>query len=119
MRLLKKPCFILSTETNPVVQARAKKLKVECFQGEKNKLSGLKKILQKLGFDQKRGFFVGNDINVYHVMKSCGFSACPKDSHKNIKEIATFNCKTKGGEGVIQEILETIFEIDFLEVLYK
>ena len=119
LRLLKKPCFILSTETNPVVRARANKLKVKCFQGVKNKLTGLKEIIQKLNFDRKRVFFVGNDINDYHVMEFCGFSACPQDSHKKIKDIATFKCKTKGGEGVLQEILESIFEIDFLEVLYK
>ena len=94
LRLLKKPCFILSTETNPVVRARANKLKVKCFQGVKNKLTGLKEIIKKLNFDQKKVFFVGNDINDYHVMEFCGFSACPQDSHKKIKDIATFKCKT-------------------------
>ena len=52
-------------------------------------------------------------------MENCGFSACPSDSHKKIKDIATFKCNSKGGEGVIQEILEDVFKIDFLEVLYK
>ena len=119
LRKLQKPCFIFSTETNPVVTARAKKLKVQSFQGIKNKVVGLEKILKKLKFDKEKVFFVGNDINDYLVMKNCGFSACPSDSHKKIKDIATFKCKSKGGEGVIQEILEDIFEIDFLEVFYK
>ena len=119
LRKLQKPCFIFSTETNPVVTARAKKLKVQSFQGIKNKVVGLDKILKKLKFDKEKVFFVGNDINDYLVMKNCGFSACPSDSHTKIKDIATFKCKSKGGEGVIQEILEIVFEINFLEVLYK
>ena len=119
LRKLKKPCFILSTETNPVVTTRANKLKVQAFQGIKNKVADLEKILKRLNYDQARVFYVGNDINDYLVMKNCGFSACPSDSHAKIKDIATFKCKSKGGEGVIQEILEDVFEIDFLEVFYK
>ena len=119
LRKLKKPCFILSSETNPVVEARAKKLKVKSFQGVNNKLTGLKEIIKRLNFDSKKVFFIGNDINDYYVMKFCGYSACPQDSHKKIKDIATFKCKSKGGEGILQEILENIFDIDFLKVLYK
>ena len=108
----------MSTETNPVVTARANKLKVQAFQGIKNKVADLEKILKRYNFEQEKVFFVGNDINDYLVMKKCGYSACPSDSHKRIKKIATFECKSKGGDRVIQEILEDVFEIDFLEVLY-
>ena len=50
-------------------------------------------------------------------MKLCGYSACPSDSHKEIKKIATFVLDAKGGSGVVRELLEKIFKIDLLEYL--
>ena len=51
-------------------------------------------------------------------MKYCGFSACPADSTKKIREISDYVLKTKGGEGVVCEIVEEIFNYDLFEVLY-
>ena len=36
------PIFVISTETNPVVSARCKKLKSPCTQGHEDKLAALK-----------------------------------------------------------------------------
>ena len=67
----------------------------------------------------KKILFTGNDLNDYHVMKSCGFSACPSDSHKSIKDIASFVLSVKGGDGVIRELMESIFKLNLLEILYS
>ena len=40
--LLKKPVFIMSTETNPVVSARGKKLNVDVIQGVSDKVIAIK-----------------------------------------------------------------------------
>jgi 3-deoxy-D-manno-octulosonate 8-phosphate phosphatase KdsC-like HAD superfamily phosphatase len=52
-------------------------------------------------------------------MQLCGYSLCPFDSHPKIKEIASIVLNTCGGEGVVRELLEEIFQLDFLEILYK
>jgi len=107
--------LILSTEENPVVQARANKLKIKAIQGIKNKAEYLK---NESSIDLKRTLYVGNDLNDYLPMKLCGFRACPADSHKKIKEISEFVLKKSGGDGVVREIIEELFEIDMIQVLY-
>ena len=41
LRKLKKPSYILSTEKNPIVSARAKKLKIQAIQGVEDKVKEL------------------------------------------------------------------------------
>ncbi len=119
LRKLQKPTYILSTEKNQVVTARAKKLKVPVLQGVSNKSEALKELIEKEGFDLQNILYVGNDLNDYQAMKLCGFSACPADSHPKIKEIADIALKTNGGNGIVRELLEEVLNIDFIKILYK
>lgn len=119
LRKLQKPTYILSTEKNLVVTARAKKLKVPVLQGVSNKSEALKELIEKEGFDLQNILYVGNDLNDYQAMKLCGFSACPADSHPKIKEIADIALKTNGGHGIVRELLEEVLNIDFINILYK
>jgi len=115
---LKKPVFILSTERNPVVTARAKKLKVPVIQGITNKVNALGSLSETKGFDLNRVLYVGNDLNDYGVMQICGYSACPADAHPRIKESAKVVLECNGGRGVVRELLEEVLELDFIEILY-
>jgi YrbI family 3-deoxy-D-manno-octulosonate 8-phosphate phosphatase len=118
LRKLKMPAFIISTEKNPVVTKRANKLKITAIQGVKNKVKAIKDLAHKNSYDLENIFYVGNDINDYHAMKICGFSACPADSNFKIKELSEIVLKTNGGEGVVRDLLEDVFSIDFIKTLY-
>ena len=100
--------IIISTEKNPVVSARAKKLDIYCIQGIENKKDALKKYCQNNNIELKKVAYIGNDINDLEVMKSAGYSFCPADAHKSIKDISIFTLKSNGGEGVIREIFDFI-----------
>ena len=50
-------------------------------------------------------------------MKLCKFSACPADSHYLIKKQSNFILKKKGGEGVVTEILEKIFNLNLVKYI--
>jgi 3-deoxy-D-manno-octulosonate 8-phosphate phosphatase KdsC-like HAD superfamily phosphatase len=52
-------------------------------------------------------------------MEISGFSVCPLDSHPKIKKISDLVLTTNGGRGVIRELLEEVFGLDFIEILYK
>jgi 3-deoxy-D-manno-octulosonate 8-phosphate phosphatase (KDO 8-P phosphatase) len=119
IKKIKKPAYILSSEKNSVVTARAKKLNVSAIHGVKNKLEALIDLSHKNGFDLNQVLYVGNDLNDYHVMKKCGYSACPSDSHEKIQSLADIVLNSKGGDGVIRELLEDVLGIDFIEVLYS
>ena len=114
---IKKPTYIISTEKNKVVAARAKKLKTPVLFGIQNKFIDLKKLSIKKKFNLDKTLYVGNDLNDYEALKLCGYSACPSDSHKKIKKISTFKLDAKGGSGVVRELLEEILGLDFLKVI--
>ena len=114
---IKKKVYIISTEKNKVVAARAKKLKVPAIYGVNKKYEVIKKLSKKINLNFKKIFYIGNDLNDYEAMKLCGYSACPSDSHKRIKKIATFVLDAKGGSGVVRELLEKIFKLNLLKYL--
>ena len=116
---LDRPTFILSTENNPVVTMRAKKLKVPVVQGVDNKVEAIKRLVSKNNYNLKNILYVGNDLNDYLVMQLCGYTACPADSHPKIKHISDVCLNANGGNGVARELLEEVLKIDFIKILYK
>ena len=118
LRKLEIPVYILSTESNPVVAARAHKLKVPVIQGVKSKIDSLKSLCSEHNYNSSHILFVGNDLNDYQVIEYCGYSACPADAHESIKSICTFVCSTRGGQGIVRELLEVVFNLNLLKILY-
>ena len=119
LRKLDKPVFILSTENNPVVTMRAKKLKVSVVQGADDKVEAMKKLVNKNSYNLKNILYVGNDLNDYLVMQLCGYTICPADSHPKIKEISNVVLKANGGNGIVRELLEDVLSLDFIKILYQ
>jgi 3-deoxy-D-manno-octulosonate 8-phosphate phosphatase (KDO 8-P phosphatase) len=119
LRKLNKSVYILSTEKNNVVSARARKLGVPVIQSIKNKEDALRGLVSREGYQLENVLYVGNDLNDYNAMMISGYSVCPADSHLRIKSISDFVLNTNGGKGVVRELLEDMLNIDFIEVLYK
>jgi len=109
--------IILSTETNPIVQQRAKKLKIEAINSQTNKEGFLKKFCKDNLYSLDRVLYVGNDLNDYYAMKSAGYRLCPSDSHPKILEIATKVIDVKGGDGVVRNIVEEIFNLNMMDLM--
>jgi len=100
--------IILSTEKNPVVQQRAKKLGLFCLQGIADKKEAVEKYLNDSGINRKRVIFVGNEINDLEAMRFVGWPMAPGDAHSDVKKIAKVVTKTGGGCGVIREVLDIV-----------
>jgi len=98
------PQLILSTETNPVVKARAAKLHLEVIASCKDKKIALENYCAQKGYDLNRVIYVGNDLNDLEVMRVVGFPIAPADAHPKIKKIAKLITEAKGGKGVIKEL---------------
>ena len=62
LRKLNKPVYLLSTEKNPVVTERAKKLKIHSIQGVENKADSIQKIVDENGFCIENVLYLGNDF---------------------------------------------------------
>ena len=100
--------IIISTEKNPVVMKRATKLNIKCLQGIENKKAALIDYCENNNFDLQNVAYVGNDINDKEVMEIAGTTYCPSDAHKSIQIISDYILNTKGGDGVIRELLDII-----------
>ena len=68
LRKFKKHTYIISTEKNKVVAARAKKLKIPVLFGVQSKSDALKKLSKKKLFNLDRTLYVGNDLNDYEAL---------------------------------------------------
>ena len=102
--------IIISTEKNSVVLKRANKLGIPCLQGIEDKKVSLIDHCNKNNIDLKHTAFVGNDINDKTAMNIVGTTFCPADAHNSIKAISDHILKTKGGQGVVRELLEIIIK---------
>jgi len=110
--------FILSKEPNPVVLARAKKLKLPCHHGVGDKLSYLKEHLAKRFPDIAEPFaglvYLGNDLNDLPIMRKAGYAVAPTDAHPLVKDAADLILEQCGGDGFVRAFIELWLGIDKL-----
>jgi len=118
LKKLEKSVYILSTEKNSVVTARASKLNIEALQGVDDKAEQIKQLTREKKINLKNILYVGNDLNDFLAMNLCGYSACPSDSHNLIKENSDIVLKKKGGNGIVRELIEEVFKLDIIKILY-
>lgn len=100
--------LILSTETNPCVAARARKLGLPMHQGVRDKKAALGELLHTKGIDPERVMYVGNDVNDLDAMRLVGWPVAPADAHPVILAIARYVTVATGGNGVVRELADLI-----------
>lgn len=95
---------IISTEINEVVKKRADKLKVKCIHGVNDKAECMKRYCLENSIPLSNVAYIGNDVNDYDAMLLAGIKIVPQDAYEEVKSIADYVTKAKGGYGVIREI---------------
>ena len=100
------PMMILSTEANPVVAARAAKLKLPVAQACGDKAAWLARHFADNGVDPAAVVYVGNDLNDREAMALVGFTVAPADAHPDIKKIASLVLTRAGGQGAVREFAD-------------
>ena len=102
----------MTKENSKIVKTRAAKIKTAaCYIGIKQKELELKKILKKFNIKLKEIAYIGDDIIEKEIMKKVGFTVSPFDGITEIKKIADYTTKHKGGEGVLREVVELILSV--------
>lgn len=103
------PIYIISTEQNPVVQQRAKKLQVPVVHGVSSKGSVLEKICRDFGVDLENTLYVGNDINDIEALKLVGVPVAVADAYPEILPFVKYQTIKPGGFGAVREICDLIY----------
>jgi len=95
---------ISTSETNKVVDTRAKKLKVEVLKGLENKVEAITKYLNSKSLTWADIWYLGNDINDLGAIEKAALSLCPLDAAIEVFEKAKVVLSRRGGEGLLSEI---------------
>lgn len=101
--------IIISTEINNVVQMRAKKLNIACYNGIKNKGLKVLSVCKELRINPKHTAYVGNDINDLEALKVVGLPIGVADSFPEILPFIEYKTKKLGGLGAVREVCDLIF----------
>lgn len=99
---------VISKERNPVVNARCKKLGIECVHGVDDKLTVMTDWLERQGLDCSGAIYVGNDINDLECMRAAGCAVAVSDAHPEAKAVAQIILKRPGGYGAVRELIDSI-----------
>ena len=100
---------IVSTEANPVVSARAAKLKIRCFQNCEDKREILETIAQEMEISLENIAYAGNDINDLECLACVGLPIVVQDAHPDVIPLAAYRTRAPGGYGAVREICD-LFE---------
>ncbi|GAA2321392.1 N-acylneuraminate cytidylyltransferase [Streptomyces kunmingensis] len=109
--------LILSTEQNPVVAARARKLKIPVLHGIDRKDLALKQWCEEQGIAPERVLYVGNDVNDLPCFAVAGWPVAVASAHDVVRGAARAVTTLPGGDGAIREIASWILgpSLDSLE----
>lgn len=102
------PLLVLSTERNPVVAARCRKLEIPCVQGLTDKLVALTQWLSSNGVNLSRTVYVGNDVNDLDCLEAAGCGISVADAHPRAKAASSVVLSAPGGRGAIRELCDLI-----------
>jgi YrbI family 3-deoxy-D-manno-octulosonate 8-phosphate phosphatase len=100
--------LIMSTETNPVVEARAKKLQIPVLHSVADKGLQMESHLLEHGLNPQRVAYIGNDVNDIAAMSRVGWPMAVADAADGAKSAARIVLDRRGGEGVVVEIADML-----------
>jgi 3-deoxy-D-manno-octulosonate 8-phosphate phosphatase (KDO 8-P phosphatase) len=100
--------IIISTETNPVVSARSRKLGIRCVQGCEDKVLTLEGICKERGIMFEEVAFVGNDVNDLACLRRVGLPIVVNDAHPDLIPFAKYRTRLAGGHGAVREICDLV-----------
>lgn len=102
------PMVVLSTEPNPVVTARCRKLEIPVIQGLSDKAAVLQKVLQERRLDPSHVIYLGNDLNDLPCFPLVGCAVVVADAHPEVLPHADIILTHPGGHGAVRELCDLI-----------
>jgi YrbI family 3-deoxy-D-manno-octulosonate 8-phosphate phosphatase len=99
---------ILSTETNPCVTARARKLGLACVQGCDAKLDALQAMARERSLEAHEVAYVGNDLNDLDCLRWVGLPIAVADAEAEVLTAARLVTTRYGGRGAVREVADAL-----------
>lgn len=102
---------VISAERSEVVKKRLQKIGIDkSFLGIKDKLEVFNSILAEGNYLSDEVLFIGDDVQDLELIERAGFSACPSNAVRVIRNKAIYVCERSGGNGAVREVIDLLFE---------
>ena len=101
---------VISTETNPVVAARCRKINIPCIQGINDKATALNQLLLERKVNAKEVIFLGNDVNDLPCFPLVGWAVVVADGMPEAIRQADFVLARSGGHAAVRELCDMLME---------
>lgn len=105
--------FIITGRESQIVKRRAQELNVKfIFQNVSDKSEKIQEQVEKYNnaIDYSEVAYIGDDLNdlpaMVMIKEKGGVIGCPSDAVREVREIANYVCKNKGGNGAAREYIE-------------
>jgi YrbI family 3-deoxy-D-manno-octulosonate 8-phosphate phosphatase len=99
---------VISTEVNPIVLARARKLKLRCESGVADKRKAIEALASEFKVPLAQTAFLGNDINDWPALEIVGFPAVVADAHPDVRDRVARRTQKPGGHGAVREFCDRV-----------
>jgi 3-deoxy-D-manno-octulosonate 8-phosphate phosphatase (KDO 8-P phosphatase) len=100
---------IISGRTTPIVDARAKVLKIDdVFQGTMDKVTPMRILQEKYGLQEKEFAFIGDELFDLPLLRLVGLSAAPRNARNEVKREVDYITAVDGGNGAVREVIDMI-----------
>lgn len=100
---------IITGESVDLNRRRAEKLQIDILEvGCTDKAAAIKRICMERDIELDNVVYIGDDINDVEAVMMVGIGCCPADASLQVREVANYITKEKGGRGVIREVVDKI-----------
>lgn len=107
----------ITTECSPIVEQRAKKLKIDRYIfGTHKKVEAMKEFVASEGLSLENIAFIGDELNDVKLLRSCGLSFAVGDADHRTKDAANIVCEHFGGSGAFREAVENLLNLKQISV---
>jgi 3-deoxy-D-manno-octulosonate 8-phosphate phosphatase (KDO 8-P phosphatase) len=99
----------ISARPSTVTQQRGDELRIEfVYQVRGNKVATVEELLTLTGFQWKDVCYVGDDVVDLGVLKRAGTAVAVANAIADVRSIAHYVTKARGGHGAVREVVELI-----------
>ncbi len=102
--------MVISTETNPVVAARCRKLKMEYVQAVDDKATLVQRLLAERRIDPRQVIYLGNDTNDVPCFPLVGCAVVVADAQPEARRAADIVLGQAGGHGAVRELCDLLLQ---------
>ena len=102
---------LLTARQSQLVQRRGEELGIKhILQGRGDKWPAAEMLLESLSLQPAQVCYIGDDLPDIPVMRRVGLAVAPADAAGDARDVATWILRSRGGEGVIRELVERLLK---------